>query len=137
MRLSELVSKYAENRFLAFGAGLSAVEALNELFAWRDFHPRPSWWIVPNAFFAVLYVALVLAAWVRKRREKTIEIDFGKITCEDVGRFPGGGRTELWRTLSWQVGDDHADRIARILSAYAKVFGIPPSMLRQTSPGPR
>lgn len=35
-----------------------------------------------------------------------------------------GAHTEMWRTFSWSFGDSHADRICKLLSLYAWLFGL-------------
>lgn len=41
-----------------------------------------------------------------------------------TARYGMGQRTELWRLLSWCVGDAHADRLCWLLDLYCRVFGI-------------
>lgn len=35
-----------------------------------------------------------------------------------------GARSEFWRTLSWYVGDVHADRICWLVDAYCVLFRV-------------
>ncbi len=41
-----------------------------------------------------------------------------------------GSRTQLWRALSWLVGDKHASRICFLIDIYAFVFRVDIKKLR-------
>ena len=53
-------------------------------------------------------------------------------TC---ARHPDGTASELWRSLSYQVGDEHANRICSCIDLYCRVMNLPVERLRSHVPG--
>ena len=53
-------------------------------------------------------------------------------TC---ARHDNGTASELWRSLSYQVGDTHAHRICRCIDVYCRIVGLPVERLRSHVPG--
>lgn len=51
-----------------------------------------------------------------------------------VAWYSQGNHTEFWRELSWRVGDEHANRICKLLVWYCKLFGLDANKFRSTPP---
>jgi hypothetical protein len=59
-------------------------------------------------------------------------MDKSSPTC---ARHPDGTRSELWRSLSYQVGDEHANRITRGIDLYCRLVRLSVERLRSHVPG--
>jgi hypothetical protein len=55
--------------------------------------------------------------------------------CGSVALHQPGRHTEFWRTISWHVGDDHADVICGIIDLYCWVAGIDTKKFHKPPPG--
>jgi len=53
---------------------------------------------------------------------------------QTTARGPSGDRTDIWRTFSWYLGDEHADRLCRILDFYCRLVGRKPSVFWLSPP---
>lgn len=60
-----------------------------------------------------------ISRWVERR--------FGWHLIPTLAIFPSGDRTPLWRELSYQFGDEHADRMCDLLQGYAADHRLPPA----------
>ena len=45
-----------------------------------------------------------------------------------------GSLSELWRELSWRVGDQHADRICKLIDLYCWIVSLNPIRFHQKVP---
>lgn len=54
---------------------------------------------------------------------------------ESCARHPDSTRSEFWRALSYQIGDEHADRLTWWVDLYLWWYGIAPARLRTPVPG--
>ncbi len=50
--------------------------------------------------------------------------------CEESCGGVRGSRSDLWRHLSWCIGDTHANRICWVIDLYCRLFGIDPAQLQ-------
>lgn len=46
----------------------------------------------------------------------------------------GDSRSQLWRTLSWNAGDDVAYNVCKVIDVYCYLCGIDPSRLAHSTP---
>lgn len=54
---------------------------------------------------------------------------------ESCARHSNSARSEFWRALSYQIGDEHADRLTWWVDLYLWWYGIAPARLRAPVPG--
>jgi len=79
----------------------------------------------PASFYAGIAVVLVNAVWLGLAVYYARRPEPASPPCPDVvGRFPEGGCTPLWRELSWQFGDEAANRMCAKLSADVHEHGL-------------
>src|SRR5271157_3201342 len=67
--------------------------------------------------------------------------DYGKqqakiegIAINQISFYTPGNHTEFWHELSWRVGDEHANRICKLLIWYCKLFKLNQIKFHSTPP---
>lgn len=48
----------------------------------------------------------------------------GKPLPEPTQGYGPGRHTIVWRELSWAFGDEHADRICRLIDLYLRIYNV-------------